>query len=144
MRSMCGLFTQNISSLMLEVMLRELLPELFTTCTVLLPLPCNERQRSMWHHCLLVVGLNMVLPRKIKLQLNFCAKTNIMLLGVSWKDFLQCNGRWMCWTKFWRKSNEREMPVGLGRCAATTTSNALSSWHLVTVKSVEVNLASVS
>ena len=31
-------------------------------------------------------------------------------------------------------SNERNVPVDRGWCVATTTSNALSSWHLVCVR----------
>jgi len=53
------------------------------------------------------------------------------------KNFPQSNGRWVDWTEFWRKStrqvilNEWNVPVDHGQCAATTTSKALSSWHLV-------------
>jgi len=53
------------------------------------------------------------------------------------KSFPQINGHWVDWTEFRRKSTrqilskERNVPIDRGRCAAVTTSNVLSSWHLV-------------
>ena len=66
------------------IMLRKVLSELSTTCTAL---RCNVSLNvtSLWHHSLLVV--NMALPKKKKLQLKFCAKTNIMVLSAAGKKF---------------------------------------------------------
>jgi len=96
-----------------------------------LPLPCNVslNATSLWHHCLLVV--NMVFTEDDKVAMKFLRENKHYRA----KNFPQSNGRWVDWTKFWRKStrqvllNERNVPVDRGRW--TTTSNALSSWHLV-------------
>ena len=104
-----------------------------------LPLPCNVSQRDVTEtSCLLVV--NMVFTKEDKVAIKFLHKTNIMVLSISKKNFMQSNGSLVDWTEFWRKStrevllNERKVLVGWGRCVATTTSNTLSSCEHVKVK----------
>ena len=103
-----------------------MLPELST-----IPCKVSLNATSLWHHCLLVV--NMVFTKYDKVAMEFLRENK----HYGAKNFPQCNGRWVDWTEFWREptrqvlSNERNVPVDRGRCSATTTSNSLSSWHLV-------------